>query len=163
MASPHVPKLGKEQLQAIFAQLDPIELIRNIRFVQEELATVKTNELEQLKSESAESFVRKLPTVWHQGEVRPTHRRQAARHWRTRADPFEKVRSRIQEQLGLTPDRGAKELFQQLREEYPGQFSDGQVRTLRHRGGFFIRSGCRNWNAISSRSRPPRAPAMENP
>jgi hypothetical protein len=98
MASSHIPELRKEQLQAIFAQVDPIELIRNIRRVQEE-RTVKINELEQLKSESAESFVRKLRTAWHQGEVRPTHRRQASRHWRTRPDPFENVRSRIHEQL----------------------------------------------------------------
>jgi hypothetical protein len=133
MASSSVPKSGKEQLQATFAHLDPIELIRNIRRVQEELV-VKTNELEQpQKSESAESFVRKLRTVWHQGEVRPTHRRQAARYWRTRPDPFETVKSRIQEQLQLTPDITAKELFQELREEHPGQLSDGQIRTLRRR------------------------------
>jgi hypothetical protein len=133
MAWPHLPNLGKERLQATFAQLDPIELIRNIRCVQEELAMVNNNELEQLKSESAESFLRKLRTVWHEGEVRPTHRRQAARHWRTRPDPFETVRSRIQEQLSLTPDMGAKELFQQLRKEYPGQFAENQIRTLRRR------------------------------
>jgi hypothetical protein len=133
MAWPHLPNLGKERLQATFAQLDPIELIRNIRCVQEELAMVNNNELEQLKSESAESFLRKLRTVWHEGEVRPTHRRQAARHWRTRPDPFETVRSRIQEQLSLTPDMGAKELFRQLRKEYPGQFAENQIRTLRRR------------------------------
>jgi hypothetical protein len=133
MASPHVPTSGKEQLETIFANLDPIELIRNIRCVQEELAIVKSTELDQLKSESAESFLRKLRTVWHQGEVRPTHRRQAARYWRTRPDPFEKVRSRIEQQLHLTPEMTAKELFQQLREEHPGQFSDGQIRTLRRR------------------------------
>jgi len=133
MASPHLPKVGKERLQATFAQLDPIELIRSIRCVQQELAIVNNNELDQLKSESAESFLRKLRTVWHQGEVRPTHRRQAARHWRTRLDPFEKVRSRIQEQLSVSPDMGAKELFQRLQEEYPGQFAENQIRTLRRR------------------------------
>ena len=133
MASPHVPEQRKEQLQTIFAQLNPIELIQNIRCVQEELAVVKTNDLELLKSESAESFVRKLRTVWHHGEVRPTHRRQTARHWRTRPDPFDTVRARIHEQLGLTPDMGAKELLQQLQEEYPGQFSENQIRTLRRR------------------------------
>jgi hypothetical protein len=49
-------------LQAIFAQLDPIDLIRNIRCAQEELAIVKANELEQLNqsrpSLSFESYVR---------------------------------------------------------------------------------------------------------
>ena len=49
MAWPQLPKAGKERLQATFAQLDPIELIRNIRCVQEELAVVNNNELEQLK------------------------------------------------------------------------------------------------------------------
>ena len=133
MVSPHVPACGKQQLATIFANLDPIELIRNIRCVQEELAIVKSTEPNQLKSESTESFLRKLRTVWHQGEVRPTHRRQTARHWRTRPDPFEKVRSRIEQQLHLTPEMTAKELFQRLREEHPGQFSDGQIRTLRRR------------------------------
>jgi hypothetical protein len=131
--SPHVPQSGKQQLQAIFAKLDPIALIRNIRCVQQELAVGKAAELDQLRSESAESFLRKLRTVWQLGEVRPTHRKQAARHWRTRPDPFENVRSRIQEQLELTPDITPKELFRQLREEHPGHFSDGQIRTLRRR------------------------------
>jgi hypothetical protein len=43
------------------------------------------------------------------------------------------VQSRIQEQLELTPDITAKELFGQLREEHLGHFSDGQIRTLRRR------------------------------
>jgi hypothetical protein len=98
-----------------------------------ELAVVKTKDLEHLKPESAESFVRKLRTVWHQGEVRPPHRRQAARHWCTRSDPFETAKSRIHEQLSLTPEMGAKELFQRLQEGYPGQFSENQIRTLRRR------------------------------
>lgn len=131
--SPQVPQLGKQQLQAIFAKLDPIVLIQNIRGVQEELAVGKTAELGQLRSESAEFFLRKLRTVWQLGEVRPTHRKQAAHYWRTRPDPFESVRSRIQEQLELTPDITPKELFRQLREEHPGHFSDGQIRTLRRR------------------------------
>ena len=43
------------------------------------------------------------------------------------------MRYRIQEQLSLTPDMGAKQLFQQLRKEYPGQFAEDQIRTLRRR------------------------------
>ncbi len=56
MASPHLAKVGKERLQSTFAQLDPIELIRNMRCVQEELAMVNNNELEQLKSEPGRVF-----------------------------------------------------------------------------------------------------------
>jgi hypothetical protein len=49
--SPHIPQSGTQQLQAIFAKLDPIAFIQNIRGVQEELAAVgKTAELGQLRS-----------------------------------------------------------------------------------------------------------------
>lgn len=133
VSSPHVPQSGKQELQAIFPKLDPIALLRNIRDVQQELAVGKAAESGQLRSDSAEPFLRQLRTVWQLGEVRPTHRKQTKHYWRTRADPFECVQSRIQEQLELTPDITPKELFRQLREEHPGHFSDGQIRTLRRR------------------------------
>jgi hypothetical protein len=133
VSSPHVSQSGRQQLQAIFPKLDPIALLRNIRDVQQELAVGKAAEPGQLRSESAEFFLRQLRTVWQLGEVRPTHRKQTEHYWRTRADPFEIVQARIQEQLELTPDITPKELFRQLREEHPGHFSDGQIRTLRRR------------------------------
>ena len=133
VSSPHVPQSGKQQLQAIFPKLDPIALLQNIRDVQQELAVGRAAEPGQLRPVSAESFLRQLRTVWQLGEVRPTHRKQVEHHWRTRPDPFENVRSLIQEQLELTPDITPKELFRQLQEEHPGHFSDGQIRTLRRR------------------------------
>lgn len=87
--------------------------------------------------------------MWHQSDVRPTHRRQAVRYWRTRADPFETVRSRIEQHLSVSPDMGAKELFQKLREECPGQFFDGQIRTLRSSSKAV---GERTWQSASSRA-----------
>ena len=133
VSSPHVPQSGKQQLQALFPKLDPIALLQNIRGVQQELAVGKGAESDQLRSHSAESFLRQLRTVWQLGEVRPTHRKKAEHCWRTRADPFESVQARIQEQLELTPDITPKELFRQLREEHPDHFFDGQIRTLRRR------------------------------
>ena len=133
VSSPHVPQSGKQELQTIFPKLDPIALLQNIRDVQQELAVGKAAESGQLRSDSVASFLRQLRTVWQLGEVRPTHRKQTEHYWRTRADPFESVQSRIQEQLELTPDITPKELFRQLREEHPGRFSDGQIRTLRRR------------------------------
>jgi len=35
--------------------------------------------------------------------------------------------------LELEPDRTAKELFKRLRDEHPGSFADGQLRTLQRR------------------------------
>src|SRR5215204_5773150 len=53
--------------------------------------------------------------------------------WRTRPDPFADVWEQIRLRLIVEPGLQAKTLFEHLQEEHPGRFSDGQVRTLRHR------------------------------
>ena len=53
--------------------------------------------------------------------------------WRTRPDPFEQVWRQVEEQLQLNPGLQAKTLFQWLQREHPGQFQDGQLRTLQRR------------------------------
>ena len=55
------------------------------------------------------------------------------RYWRTRKDPFEATWPRVVTWLESEPDRTAKELFARLREERPGAFTAGQVRTLQRR------------------------------
>ena len=73
------------------AGLDPVALLHNIR---EALVTVTLPELgEAPQGESLEQFLAKLPSLWRQGEARPTHaaRVRGSRHWRTRRDPFEEV------------------------------------------------------------------------
>jgi hypothetical protein len=56
-----------------------------------------------------------------------------ARTWRTRPDPFEAVWEQIQAQLEQHPGLEAKTLFEWLQREYPGQYQDGQLRTLQRR------------------------------
>jgi len=58
---------------------------------------------------------------------------QGKRWWRTRKDPFAEVWDEAQQQLEKTPDLSAKVLFQILQKQAPGQFSDGQLRTLQRR------------------------------
>jgi hypothetical protein len=53
--------------------------------------------------------------------------------WRTRRDPFEKVWPQVEEQLRLNPGLQAKTLFEWLQREHPGDFQDGQLRTLQRR------------------------------
>jgi hypothetical protein len=50
--------------------------------------------------------------------------------WRTRRDPFEDVWEEVRDELELFPELEAKTLFEVLQREYPGRFSDGQLRTL---------------------------------
>jgi hypothetical protein len=55
------------------------------------------------------------------------------RHWRTREDPFGEVWGAVQRQVQESPRLEAKTLFEWLQREYPGQFNDGQIRTLQRR------------------------------
>src|SRR5580700_2691730 len=55
------------------------------------------------------------------------------RLWRTRADPFGEVWDAVQRQIQESPALEAKTLFDWLQREYPGRFSDGQIRTLQRR------------------------------
>jgi Mu transposase-like protein len=50
--------------------------------------------------------------------------------WRTRVDPFVLVWPWVVEQLSSNPGLEAQTLFEELRRMHPGQFADGQLRTL---------------------------------
>ncbi len=52
------------------------------------------------------------------------------RDWRTRKDPFERVWEEIQQQLDGNAGLEAKTVFEALQRKYPGEFADGQLRTL---------------------------------
>jgi hypothetical protein len=54
-------------------------------------------------------------------------------NWRTRTDPFDDVWPEIESMLDLIPGLEAKTLFEHLQRTYPGQFADGQLRTLQRR------------------------------
>jgi hypothetical protein len=50
--------------------------------------------------------------------------------WRTRADPFVEVWTWVAEQLSVNAGLEAKTLLEALQRTHPGQFADGQLRTL---------------------------------
>lgn len=53
--------------------------------------------------------------------------------WRTRQDPFVDVWPQVEEQLRLNDGLQAKTLMEWLQREHPGQFQEGQLRTLQRR------------------------------
>lgn len=59
------------------------------------------------------------------------------RQWRTREDPFSEVWDQVRQQMEESPGLEAKTLFEWLQREYPGRFSDGQIRTLQRRIKFW--------------------------
>jgi hypothetical protein len=128
----------KERLRGVAVTLDPLQLLDEIRAVQRHLAGLATGEVMHVlpgRDADLDQFLKSLATAWQQGEVRPTHQPKPKphRHWRTRRDPFEEVWLRIRAWFDEAPDQTGKELFQRLQAEYPGEFSDGQLRTLQRR------------------------------
>ncbi len=55
------------------------------------------------------------------------------RTWRTREDPFSEVWGEISAKLSDAPELEGKALFEWLQGQYPGRFSEGQVRTFQRR------------------------------
>ena len=53
--------------------------------------------------------------------------------WRTREDPFTEVWEEVKGKLKINPGFEAKTLFEDLQRRYPGDFADGQLRTLQRR------------------------------
>ncbi len=63
-------------------------------------------------------------------KYRRTKKPSLPRWWRTRKDPFEEVWEQVEGWLQAWPERTAKSFFQDLQQEYPGRFPDGQLRTF---------------------------------
>lgn len=67
------------------------------------------------------------------------------RTWRTRKDPFERVWKEIQGQVEANPGLEAKTIFEALQRKCPGEFADGQLRTLQRH--------LKRWHAIEGPGR----------
>ena len=66
---------------------------------------------------------------WELGKL-PSELPPVERTWRTREDPFEEHWPKIKEWLENAPELEARFLFDQLCEEYPGRYQEGQLRSL---------------------------------
>ena len=118
------------------AMLDPVLLLHTIREAQSALVAAMSPEVRETPSgESLERFLAKMPRLWRQGEVRPTHavRVRGSRHWRTRKDPFEGVWGDVLVWLQAEPDASGKTLVARLQSEHPDRFSEAQLRTMQRR------------------------------
>lgn len=76
----------------------------------------------------------KLPS-----ECKPIH------DWRTRPDPFAQIWEEILPLLKVNPGIQAKTLFAEIQRGHPGEFQDGQIRTLQRQ--------IKVWRAVSGPSR----------
>jgi len=153
-----VSEEAKQRLREQKACLDPVRLLHAIRELQATLAALASSNGskngETPESKNLDQFLKQLPTLWKEGEVRPTHRKapSSPRKWRTRGDPFESVWPELLDWLQRDPDTTAKDLFQRLRVKYPGAYKDGQLRTLQRRVKGWRRAMARELIGISQES-----------
>lgn len=137
---------AKRALRNERSRLDPLALLHRIREIQAALASIALPEsMERPGKSNLDEFLAQLPKLWESGEVRPTHRKSQGkiRDYRTRKDPFENVWPDILLWLSEDPDASAKLLFLRLQDIYPGDFSDGQLRTLQRR--------VKEWRSVMAR------------
>ena len=138
-------------------KLDPVSLLHTIREAQSALVAAIAPEVRETPAgESLERFLAKLPSLWRQGEVRPTHaaRMRAPRHWRTRKDPFEGVWGDVLIWLQAEPDVTGKTLMARLRSKHPDRFSGAQLRTMQRR--------VKEWRAIMAKNLVYASPAVSS-
>jgi len=147
----------RTRLEAIYAALDPVRLLQQLTTLQEALwqhaifsspaPEVETPALPSAVHFSGEACGLGQPTTVDSASTatppapaehsrRKYHRTQKPPEphwWRTRPDPFESVWEEISQWLANQPERTAKSVLLELQQRYPGQFPDGQLRTLQRR------------------------------
>lgn len=110
----------------------------------------KTLKLASLKSGMSEKTARKYLRC---GKLPSECMR---RHdWRTRPDPFLEVWEELESQLNLNPGLHSKTLFYDLQRRFPGDFPDGQLRTLQRK--------VKRWRALKGPSKEVYFPQAHHP
>ena len=149
-----------DDLFVIYQALDPVELLRQIGVLQDALwkhavlqkgghsdkdgtVGLPAIQFEHVRRDlSARNGMKDIPKIVpdnlqevQKRKYRRTKvpRAQTPHTWRTRPDPFQLVWDEVCERLEASPERTAKSIFQELRESYPSQYTDGQLRTLQRR------------------------------
>jgi hypothetical protein len=131
------PEAVRRRVEALYATLDPVHLLREMRLAQQHLVDVA----EQAPPASAavpppriEEFLAGLRTAWRDGEVRPTVRpKPKQKRGRRRPDPFVQVTAELHGWFEAEPWRTGRELLERLQTDYPGAYSDRLLRTLQRR------------------------------
>jgi hypothetical protein len=77
------------------------------------------------------------------------------RTWRTRENPFEEIWEMVKSFLKNNSGLEAKTVFEHLQRQYPGRFSDGQIRTFQRR--------VKNWRASEGPAREVFFPQVHKP
>jgi hypothetical protein len=149
LASGVLDAASERRLRAVYQALDPVRLLNQLESLQEALwrhAMFRTRGHSLISDlvarfdlaacggtsdeATAATLVRLGPDGTPRRKYRRTEKSKGPRLYRTRKDPFEAVWDEVCQWLTAQPERNGKSVFDELQERYPGQFADGQLRTL---------------------------------
>lgn len=158
LTSQFVPEEAKDTLRRLYAQLNPVALLRELEQRQDALwkyswkytdsaaaaLDMRITIFPSAGAENSESCNGKISlrrpafkATNQQQRTKRTYRKSGKprkpRIGRTRKDPFENVNEEIRKQFQRNPNITAKQLLIILQKESPGNFSDAQRRTLMRR------------------------------
>lgn len=140
VADPRVPTSVKGQLEATYARLDPVRLLREIRSAQEQLMAIadKTPAPDassaEVRTAELEAFLAGLRHAWKKGDARPIVRpKPTAPRGRRRPDPLKDVTEELKSWHDADPDATGRQLLERLQAAYPGRHPDGLLRTVQRR------------------------------
>ena len=152
LASGVLDAASQRRLHAVYRALDPVRLLRQLEALQEALWRhavfgSRTNspigdlvarfELSACGGDSdeatADTIARLRPDGTPKRKYRRSEKSKGPRLYRTRKDPFETVWDEVCQWLVAQPQRNGRSIFDELQQRDPGQFANGQIRTLQRR------------------------------
>jgi hypothetical protein len=135
---PRTPADVRLQVSAVYATLDPIWLLQDIRARQQKLVEIAdtpvATETGSKSPLTIDQFLASLNTAWREGEINPAAKTRAkAPRSRRRPDPLASVSQQIEGWFAAEPWRTAREFLDRLQAEHPQLYRDGHLRTLQRR------------------------------
>jgi hypothetical protein len=136
---PRTTEATRAHVREVFAGLDPVRLLRNIRAAQQQLVTLAdTTSPSPVSKEPAtpplEMFLVNLRTAWQSGQARPTDsNKPVQKRGRRRPDPLIEVTGQLQDWFKEEPWRSGRDLLEKLQVERPGNYPDSLIRTVQRR------------------------------
>lgn len=146
VGDPRVPQSLKDALDAQYATLDPVSLLRDIRAAQRALVEIAdTAPVVPAGVPPLEAFVESLKVAWRSTEaVRPTAQpRPSKPRYRTVPDPLEEVTETLKAWFEADPGVTGRQLLDRLQLAHPGAYPDGLIRTVQRRLKIWRRESAR--------------------
>ena len=126
----------KDALDAEYAILDPVRLLRDIRAAQQDLIEIADKApTTRIDAPPLDAFLSGLRAAWHTAEeVRPTARSKPSKpRYRTVPDPLEAVSDVLKGRSDADPGVTGRQLLDGLQVMHPDDYPDSLIRTVQRR------------------------------